>query len=93
MQRIRYGTYGFLSLMMSAQLALIPSALAGEKADRAMLDAKKSARTAKRKVNKTARGITGQGNTWKDMKEEVSDGAKNAKDELNHAAKKVKKGE
>ena len=52
-----FGTYGFLSLMMAAQVAAssqsFASGLAND-ADRAGVDTKKAARTVKRDVKKDA---------------------------------------
>ncbi len=44
MQIAKYGTYGFMSLILGAQLALIPQLRAAD-TDRVLLDAKKKLRT------------------------------------------------
>lgn len=92
MQVFRYGTYGFMSLLLSTQLAYLPKATA-KNLDRAALDAKKSARTAKRSVHKAGRNLTGHGSTLKDAKEEIGDGTKNLKDEAHYAKKHINKSE
>lgn len=92
MQIVKYGTYGFMSLIISSQLALLPRASAVD-TDRAVVDAKKNARAAKRKINKGARSVTGQGSVWKDAKERTSDEVKNAKDDANYSIKKLEKAE
>jgi hypothetical protein len=88
----RYGTYGFMSLILASQMAFVTATKAAD-TDRVMVDAKKNARSVKRSVKKTGRNLTGQGSTWKDVGDEVKDAGKNLKDEANYAKKKVKKGE
>ena len=82
----KYGTYGFMSMLLFSQLAMADKTV-GEKIDRTALDAKKSARSIKRDVKKAGRSVTGKGSVWKDVKDEASDGIKNTKDEFNHAKK------
>lgn len=81
---VKFGTYGFLSCMLAAQLGSV-SAFADE--DRALLDAKKSGRSLKRDVKKGVRKATGQDNTYDDVKDEVKDAKENVKDEVNHLKK------
>src|SRR5262249_13910932 len=88
----RFGTYGFLSALLAAQMAMAPSLRADDaktKVDRARVDARKSARAVKRDVKKGARKATGQDNTYDDVKDEVKDAGKNVKDEVEHQAEKL----
>lgn len=90
----RFGSYGFLSTMLALQLAAMPSYgkdTIEDKAKRGALDTKKSARAIKRDAKKAGRKITGQENAWEDTKDEVSDAAKNLKDETKYQAKKAKR--
>jgi ribosome recycling factor len=85
---VKFGTYGFLSCMLAAQLGSL-SALAD--ADRAVVDAKKSARSMKRDVKKGVRKATGQDNAWDDAKDEAHDAVENLKDEASYHKKKIEK--
>jgi hypothetical protein len=80
----KFGTYGFLCVMMASQLA---SASTAEKMDRKLLDAKKSGRETKRSLKKSGRKITGDESYAKDAKDVVKDGYSNTKDEVKHAKK------
>lgn len=84
-----FGTYGFLSLMMAAQIAAATSAV--DNADRATVDAKKSARSVKRDMKKAGRKVTGQDNTYDDVKDEVQDAGKNLGDEAAYHNRKIKR--
>ncbi len=77
--RIKFGTIGFLSMVLAAQLALADSAV--NNADRAAVDAKKSARSAKRDLKKAGRKVTGQSSTYDDVKDSTKDAVKNTRDE------------
>ena len=90
----RFGTYGFLSALMAAQLATSPRAFADSAADsvdRAKKDVKKSSRSLKRDLKKTGRKVTGQENTWDDGKDEVKDAGANVKDEAEFQKNKLKR--
>ncbi len=90
----RFGTYGFLSTILAAQLALAPSGFgdsAQNNLDRAKLDVKKTARSAKRDLKKAGRNVTGQESKWKDFKDEAADAARNTQDEVKHEADKITK--
>ena len=87
----KYGTYGFLSTLMATQLAIAPRVFASESADRAQLDAKKPARSMRRDLKKSGRKVTGQENSWDDAKDELKDGASNAKDEAHYQARKLQR--
>ncbi len=88
----RFGTYGFLSALLAAQMGLAPNLNADDtatKIDRAKVDAKKSARSMKRDIKKGARKATGQDNAYDDAKDEVKDAGRNLKDEAEHQADKL----
>lgn len=89
----RYGSKGFLSLMLAAQIAAIPSIAdtAADKADRAGTDVKKSARSLKNEAKEAGRDLTGQGSTWENVKDDVKDGARDAKDEANYQKRKAER--
>lgn len=88
-----FGTYGFLSVLVAAQIAASPLlfAVAPDRLDRALVDAKKSARAVKRDIKKNARKATGQENTWETVKDEVSDAGKNIKDEAKYQKRKIQR--
>lgn len=89
----QFGTYGFLTLMMAAQLgnsALGKEKLA-DKADRAAVDTKKSAREMKKDLKKAGRKVTGQENSWDNVKDSVGTAAENTKDEVKLQARKAKR--
>jgi hypothetical protein len=89
-----FGTYGFLSVLIAAQMAASPSLFAAglaDKADRAGVDAKKSARSVKRDVTKAARKATGQDNAWDDLKDKASDVGANIKDEADYHTRKIQR--
>ena len=83
----RFGSYGFLAALLSAQFAMFPGRACGD-TDREALDAKKAGRAMKRDFKKGTRKATGQDNVWEDTKDETSDAAKNARDEVRYHAKK-----
>jgi hypothetical protein len=89
-----FGTYGFLSVLIAAQMAASPSLFAtglAEKADRAGTGMKKSARSMKRDIKKTARKATGQDNAWDDVKDKASDSANNLKDEAHFHQRQIQR--
>ncbi len=88
----QFGTYGFMSALLAIQVASAPRSFADDlkdKANRAGLDAKKSARAMKRDVKKGARKATGQESTYESAKDEVKDAGKNVKDEAEHLKEEV----
>ncbi len=90
----RFGSYGFLSAMLALQLSSLSAFgndTAKEKAERGLIDAKKSGRSVKRDLKKAGRKITGQDNAWDDTKDAVSDAGKNVKDEAKFQGKKAKR--
>lgn len=93
MKPIKYGTYGFLSVVLAAQLALATVVYADvqDEAERAKVDAKKSGRALKRDIKKGARKATGQDNAYDDVKDGAKDAGKNAQDELELQKNKLKK--
>ena len=88
----RFGTYGFLSTLLATQFALAPRSFgdsAQNNLDRAKIDAKRTARSAKRDLKKTGRKVTGEESKWKDVKDETADAARNTKDEVKHQTDKI----
>ncbi len=79
----KFGTIGFLSLLLAAQTALYAESVS-DKTDRAYTDAKKSARSFKSQAKKAGRKATGNDSKIDDAKDNVGDAAGNAKDELNY---------
>ncbi len=88
----KFGTYGFLSALLAAQVATSPALFAdgslADKADRAGVDAKKTGRAMKRDAKKAGRQATGQDNAWDDAKDSVGDAGKNVKDEVDYQKRK-----
>lgn len=82
-----------MSALLATQIGLAPQLFAdtATSTDRANVDAKKSARAAKRDFKKAGRKVTGQENRYDDVKDEVRDAGKNVKDEAGHQADKIKK--
>ena len=82
-----------MSALLATQIGLMPNLFADAEnsIDRAKVDTKKSARSAKRDFKKAGRKVTGQDSKYDDVKDEVKDGAANIKDEANHQVKKVNK--
>jgi hypothetical protein len=90
----RFGTYGFMSMMLAAQLAALPAKAADQaanSADRATVDVKKGARDIKRDAKKAGRDVTGNHSTWQDTKDSVGDAAKDVKDEAGYTKRKVER--
>lgn len=90
----KYGTYGFLTALVVAQIAMSPALFADDvqdKIDRAGVDAKKSGRSIKRDVKKGARKATGQDNAYDDVKDSAKDAGRNAKDELELQKRKIER--
>lgn len=88
----RFGSYGFLSLMMAAQLAVGEDASTrAEKADKAWRETKKGARAVGSDVKKTARDATGNGSHVEDARDEMEDTAENVKDDARHFQKKAER--
>jgi len=90
----QFGTYGFLTTLMAAQIAMAPRLFADtleNKVDRGGVDTKKSARSVKRDLKKKGREVTGQDNTYDDMKDEVKDAGKNVKDETQYQGRKIER--
>jgi len=83
-----FGTYGFLSMLMAAQIA---TANTVDNADRTTVDAKKSARSVKRDMKKAGRKVTGQDSTYDDVKDEVQDAGRNVGDEAAYHNRKIKR--
>ncbi len=88
----KFGTYGFMSALLATQIGLAPNLFADTADDlnRAELDTKKSARSAKRDLKKAGRKVTGQDSKYDDVKDEVKDAGRNAKDEVNYQTEKLK---
>ena len=89
-----FGTYGFLSLIMAAQVAASSSSFAAglaDDADRAGVDTKKAGRTVKRDVKKDVRKATGQNDVWEDTKDKTSDTVSNLKDEAKYQKRKLQR--
>lgn|GEM_PF-6199920 len=91
----KFGTYGFLSMLLATQMAATPALFADEsaatKVDRAGKDAKKSGRALKRDVKKGARDATGQGSTYEDVKDGAGDAVGNVKDEAGFQKRKAER--
>ena len=89
-----FGTYGFLSAIIAAQMAassLLAAKGLPDEVDRAGVDTKKAARSVKREVKKDVRKATGRGSVWEDAKDKASDTLSNIKDETNYQKRKIER--
>ncbi len=83
----RFGTYGFLSMILASQVALANNV--GDTAEHGVMDAKKDARTARRELKKSVRKVTGNQSTYENVKDKTKDTVENTKDELKHEKHKA----
>ena len=83
-----FGTYGFLSLMLSAQMAFADVA---DKVDRARVNNKENTRSEHTDLKKTVRKVKGKSSKVQDVKDRVSDARKDSQDEIHYGERKAKR--
>jgi hypothetical protein len=89
----RFGTYGFMSVILAAQMLSVQGLAdsVADKSDRAWTDTKKSARSVKRDAKKAGRKVTGQESKWENFKDSAEDTGKDFKDEAKHQKRKLER--